>query len=457
MSHSETPLRRALSGRHMTMIGLGGVIGAGLFVSSGAVIGSAGPAAVVAYAVGGLLVVLVMRMLGELASAHPDSGSFSRYAELALGRWAGFLVGWSYWYFTVAVVAFEAVAGAKLLGVPVWAGAPALLVALTVANLVSVRLFGETEFWLASAKVAFVVGFLAVGLLYVTGLWPSGGVGLSALTEHGGFAPNGWGAVVIALVTVLFSYFGAEIVTIAAAESAEPAREVARATIRVVWRVLIFYVGSVLLIVAVVPWEQIPVDGTASPFAVAIERLGIPGAATVMNVIVLVAVLSILNAGLYGASRMLMSLAERGDAPAALARRTASGVPSRAVITGSGGALALIIGASLIAPEQIFTLLMNCSGLLTLVLYIFVAVSQLRLRSRTEAAPVRMWGHPWLGSAVVALLLSVLLAVTLSPGAAPMVAVVAGSIAVTLAAYAVRGLLHRKRIDRSETPVAPRP
>ncbi|MFI6600654.1 amino acid permease [Nonomuraea sp. NPDC050536] len=442
-----TTLRRDLKRRHMTMIGLGGVIGAGLFVSSGAVIGTAGPAAVVAYAVGGLVVVLVMRMLGELAAAHPTSGSFSRYAELALGRWAGFLVGWSYWYFTVAVIAFESVAGAKLLGVPVWAGAPVLLAVLTGANLISVRLFGETEFWLASVKVALVVGFLAVGVLYLVGLWPGGGVGLSALTAHGGFAPNGWAAVLTALITVIFSYFGAEVVTIAAAESAEPAKEVARATIRVVWRVLIFYVGSVLLIVTIVPWNQVPTDGTGSPFATAIGRFGIPGAATIMNVVVLVAVLSILNAGLYGSSRMLMSLAERGDAPAAMSRVTSAGVPAPAILSGAVTALALVVVANLIAPEQIFAFLLNASGLLTLVLYVFIAVSQLRLRGRGEPGPVRMWGHPWLGIAVLVLLVAVLLAVTTSPGVLPIVAGLAAVLAVTLAAYAARVKLHPMEVS----------
>ncbi len=439
----------------MTMIGIGGVIGAGLFVSSGAVISTAGPASVVAYAVGGVIVVLVMRMLGEMAAAHPTTGSFSRYAELALGRWAGFLVGWSYWYFAVAVIAFESVAGARLAshlvpGLPVWLGAPALLLVLTVANLVSVKVFGETEFWLASAKVTLVVGFLAVGTLYLAGLWPHGGAGLSTLTDHGGFAPHGWPAVLAALVTVVFSYFGAEIVTIAAAESAEPAREVARATVRVVWRVLIFYVGSIFLIVAVVPWNQVPANGEDSPFATAIGAFGVPGASGLMTAVVLVAVLSILNAGIYGSSRMLMSLAERGDAPAALARVLPSGVPAPAILTGSGVGLVVVAVAGLLSPEEIFAFLLNASGLLTLVLYLFIAVSQLRLRARTDPAglPVRMWGHPWLSRAVIVLLCAALLAVATSPGVGPIVLGVAAILAVTRLAYTVR-----VRLGRTAQPI----
>ncbi|MFI7535457.1 amino acid permease [Streptosporangium sp. NPDC049376] len=455
MAQGETALRRGLRRRHMTMIGIGGVIGAGLFVSSGSVIAMAGPASVVAYAVGGVIVVLVMRMLGEMAAAHPTTGSFSRYAELALGRWAGFLVGWGYWYFAVAVIAFESVAGARLAsgivpGLPVWLGAPALLAVLTVANLVSVRVFGETEFWLASVKVVMVVAFLAVGALYLTGLWPHGGPGLSALTEHGGFAPNGWAAVLAALVTVVFSYFGAEIVTIAAAESAEPAREVARATVRVVWRVLVFYVGSILLIVAVVPWNRVPANGEDSPFATAIEVFGVPGASGLMTAVVLVAVLSILNAGIYGSSRMLMSLAERGDAPAVLARVRPSGVPAPAILAGSGLALVVVAVAGLVSPDEIFAFLLNASGLLTLVLYLFIAVSQLRLRARTDPGTlqVRMWGHPWLSWTVLVLLGAALLAVSVSPGVGPVVLGVGVILAVTLLAYTVR-----TRLGRTVPPV----
>ncbi|WP_169806918.1 amino acid permease [Actinomadura macra] len=433
----------------MTMIGLGGVISAGLFVSSGKVIADTGPAALVAYVLGGLIVILVMRMLGEMAAARPSAGSFADYARTALGPRAGFLVGWCYWLFAVVAVAFEGVAGAKLLhslssGVPVLPTAVALLAALTAANLVSVRLFGETEFWLASAKIALIVAFLGAGTLYVLGLWPSdgAGTGLAALTDHGGFAPKGWGAVLTALVTVLFSYFGAEIVTIAAAESAEPAKEVARATLRVVWRVLIFYVGSVLVILAVVPWNRVPANGTDSPFATAIAELGVPGAATLMTWVILVAVLSVMNAALYAASRVLGAMAVRGDAPAAAARVRASGVPAPALLGGAVLALLLMTAASA-AGDDAFDLLINTAGLLVLVLYVFVALSQLRLRRRMEAESpellrLRMWGFPWLSRVVVALLVLAFAAVASSADALPVVAAVAVAVGGTLLAYEIK-------------------
>ncbi|MGW2155892.1 amino acid permease [Nonomuraea sp. NPDC001699] len=433
----------------MTMIGLGGVISAGLFVSSGKVIADTGPAALVAYALGGLIVILVMRMLGEMAAARPSAGSFADYARTALGPRAGFLVGWCYWLFAIVAVAFEGVAGAKLLhslsgGIPVLPAAVALLAALTAANLVSVRLFGETEFWLASVKVVVIVAFLAAGALYVLGLWPSAeaGAGLATLTGHGGFAPKGWGAVLTALVTVLFSYFGAEIVTIAAAESAEPAKEVARATLRVVWRVLIFYVGSVLVILAVVPWDRVPANGADSPFVTAISALGVPGAATLMTWVVLVAVVSVMNAALYAASRVLRAMAARGDAPAAAGRVRASGVPAPALLGGAVLALALMAGASA-AGDDAFDLLINTAGLLVLMLYVFVALSQLRLRRRMEAESpellrLRMWGFPWLSRVVVALLVLAFAAVASSAEALPVVGAVAVAVGGTLLAYEIR-------------------
>ncbi|MFI6321979.1 amino acid permease [Nonomuraea sp. NPDC050556] len=411
-------LHRGLKRRHMTMIGLGGVISAGLFVSSVKVIADTGPAALVAYVLGGVIVVLVMRMLGEMAAARPSSGSFADYARLALGERAGFVTGWMYWLFAVVVVAFEAVAGAQLLqslvpALPVLPVAVTLVVAITAANLVSVRLFGETEFWLATVKVVVIVAFIAGGLAFVLFSDP----GLSTMAD---FAPKGWGAVGAALVTVLFSYFGAEIVTIAAAESEEPAKEVARATVRVVWRVLIFYVGSVFVIVAILPWDRVP---AGSPFAAALDRIGVPGAPTLMTVVILVAVLSVMNAAMYGASRILTAMAGRSDAPGRLAAVNARGVPSGAVLTGSALGLVLMLVAF---AGDAFTLLINVAGLLVLVLYIVVALSQLRLRKlATEPLPLRMWGHPWLTWLVIVLLVLAFVAVAASPGTLPVVAGVA--------------------------------
>jgi GABA permease len=211
--HLQTSLRQ----RHLTMIGLGGVIGAGLFVGSGAVIKVTGPAAILSYLLAGVLIVLTMRMLGEMAAATPTVGSFVEYTRRALGHGAGFTTGWLYWYFWVIVVGFEAVAGAGILGrwihAPLWSMALVLLVLMTVTNLWSVRSYGEFEFWFASIKVAAIIAFLCLGCAYVLGLWPHKGFDISNLTQVGGFAPKGLAAILSGIVVVIFSMVGAEIVT----------------------------------------------------------------------------------------------------------------------------------------------------------------------------------------------------------------------------------------------------
>src|SRR6201988_1088321 len=231
---SASQLRRGLSQRQLNMIALGGVIGAGLFVGSGVIIGETGPGAFITYAVCGVFVVLVMRMLGEMATANPSTGSFADYARQALGGWAGFSVGWLYWYFWVVVVGFEAIAGAKVFNywvkAPLWLVALILMLTMTATNLFSVSSFGEFEFWFAGIKVATIIIFLAVGTTYVLGFLPGRGMDFSNLSSHGGFFPKGVGAVFAAIVVVIFSMVGAEIVTVAAAESRDPELAVQKAT-----------------------------------------------------------------------------------------------------------------------------------------------------------------------------------------------------------------------------------
>jgi GABA permease len=400
-------LAKGLRQRHLTMIGIGGVIGAGLFVGSGVVINEIGPAAILTYVLAGVLVVLCMRMLGEMAAACPTSGSFTEYARRALGGWAGFSMAWLYWYFWVIVVGFEAVAGAKILDRwvdgPLWLLALALLVALTVTNLISVRSYGEFEYWFASIKVATIMVFLALGVLYVVGLWPNHGFDLSNLTTHGGFFPNGLTPMLSGIVVVILSLIGAEIVTIAAAESAEPQRAVVKATNAVVVRILIFFVGSITLLVTILPWNSTEVGG--SPYVAALETMGIPYAADVMNLVVLTAVLSCLNSGLYTASRMLFVLAARSEAPRRLLDVTRRGVPVNAILTSTVVGYVCVIAAYL-WPKTVFMFLLNSSGAIALFVYLLIAMSELRLRKQIEAsAPetlrVKMWFYPWLTYATI--------------------------------------------------------
>jgi len=399
-------LQTSLKKRHVTMISLGGVIGAGLFVGSGAVINTTGPAAVLSYLLAGLLIVLVMRMLGEMAVANPRTGSFSDYARIALGDWAGFAVGWLYWYFWVIVLAVEAVAGAEILqvwfpGLPVWVASFGLMLLLTLTNLASVKSYGEFEFWFASIKVAAIIAFILLAGAFVLGIFGDGG-GTTYLSKPDGFAPDGGIAVLSGVVVVIFAFVGAEIATIAAAESSEPGRSVTQATNNVITRVLVFYVLSVFLIVCIVPYDSTVLG--ESPFVAALDKVGVAGAADVMNAIVLTAVLSCLNSGLYVASRMNFTLARNGDAPQWMVQLNSRGVPSRAIFAATSiGFLSVIANA---VSDDVFSFLLNTSGAVALFVYLLIAISQIVLRRRLErenpeALEVRMWAFPWLSYLVV--------------------------------------------------------
>ncbi|HEX8783055.1 MAG TPA: amino acid permease, partial [Steroidobacteraceae bacterium] len=290
-------LSRSLQPRHVTMISIGGIIGAGLFVGSSSSIAATGPAIVLSYLITGTLVLLVMRMLGEMAVALPTVRSFTEFARVGLGPWAGFVAGWLYWYFWIIVVPVEAIAGATILhgwlGLPTWLLGVALMAIMTAVNLMSARSYGEFEFWFASIKVAAIVVFIALAAAFACGYTSPTGPTFGNLTRYGGFVPKGWLSVLAGAVTVYFSLTGAEITTIAAAESREPARAVARMSSSVIVRILTFYVGSVLLIVTVVPW--IYVRPGESPFTLALTTMHFHGASLAMSAIILTAVLSCLN------------------------------------------------------------------------------------------------------------------------------------------------------------------
>ncbi len=433
-------LRRGLKQRHLTMIAIGGVIGAGLFVGSGVVINETGPAAFLSYLVTGVLIILVMRMLGEMATANPSTGSFADYARRALGGWAGFSVAWLYWYFWVIVVGFEAVAGAKILtfwfDAPLWALSLGLMVLMTATNLFSVRSYGEFEYWFAGIKVFAIVAFLALGTLFVVGLWPGQSFDLSNMTSHGGFLPNGWGAIFSSIVVVVFSMVGAEIATVAAAESKDPERAIAKATQSVILRVATFFVGSMILLVCIVPWNDNELG--ASPYVAAFDEMGIPYADHVMNAVVLTAVLSCLNSGLYTASRMLFVLAERKEAPQRLVRVSGRGVPVWAILFSTVVGFLSVI-AAYTSPDTVFLFLLNSSGAVILFVYLLIAVSQLVLRRRTpdDKLVVRMWLFPGLTIVAILGILAVLVQLGLTPDTRSQLLLGLGSWGVALVFYVV--------------------
>ncbi|WP_405373663.1 MULTISPECIES: amino acid permease [unclassified Microbacterium] len=408
-----------LRSRHVTMITLGGIIGASLFVGSGNVIRTVGPAAVLSYLVGGLLVFLAMRMLGEMAASRPAIGSFMEYARVGLGDWAAYLVGWLYWYFWVGVLAYEAVLGGETMqtwfpAVPSWAWSLILIAIFVGTNVISVRTFGEVEFWLASIKVVAIVVFLGAGILFALGLWPDAAFAVPNLWEHGGFAPNGIGVAFTGVALVIFSYFGTEIAVMASAESVDPGKGIRQATSTIIWRILLFFVGSVLVIVTVVPWDELPVptDVANAPFTIALERFGIPGAGVIMQLVIFTAVISVLNSGLYSASRMFAALAEKGFAPKVVATRSRTGVPVVALLASTiGGLIATLV--NFLAPSSgIFDFIMNSAGLVALFVYVFIALTQMRLRQKMtpdEVAKLKLkvWLHPWLNIFLVAAIAAV--------------------------------------------------
>jgi GABA permease len=312
-----------------------------------------------------------------------------------------------------------------------------LMVVLTATNLLSTRSYGEFEFWFASIKVAAIVAFIVVGGSYALGFTSPTGVTLGNLVAHGGFAPFGIAAVLAGVTGIVFSLTGAEIVTVVAAESSEPSQAIAALTTSLIVRILLFYVGSVLVILAVVPWPEI-VPGS-SPFALALERMEIPFAATTMNLIVLVAVLSCLNSGLYVTSRMLFGLAAQGDAPRSLVALDARGVPTRAILIGTVfGYLAVL--ASVVSPQRLFTFLVNASGAIMLVIYLLIALAQIRRRRVMEReAParlvIRMWLYPWLSYVTVAGIALVLASMLFRGAERAQLAASALSVAVVLGVF----------------------
>jgi aromatic amino acid permease len=405
-------LGHGLRTRHLTMMGLGSAIGAGLFLGSGVGIATAGPAILISYAVAGAVVILVMRMLAEMASARPASGSFSVYAEEALGPWAGFLLGWLYWFMLVMVLGAEITGSAQLVttwlpSVPQWAVALFFVTVFAVINLWGVRQFGEFEFWFAFIKVAAIVAFLVVGTLLALGLLPGTDlVGTTYLLGQGGFAPNGLSGIAAGLLVVAFAFGGIEIVAIASAEAEDPQLAVGRSTRSIVWRILVFYLCSIALMVLVMPWHSPVLE--AGPFAAVLDLAGLPLAAVLMEVVVVLALLSAYNAQVYGTSRMAYSLALRGDGPAALARVSGRDVPWVSVLVSTFfGFVAVLLNWLL--PEALLGILLNAVGAALLVVWLLIVLAQLRLGPRLAAEAeasgrplaIRSWWHPWSNWAVL--------------------------------------------------------
>lgn len=397
-SNSRDSLTRSMESRHLTMISLGGVIGTGLFVSSGYTIHQAGPlGAILAYAIGSVLVYAVMLSLGELSVAMPYAGSFHLYAKRFIGPGTAFTIAILYWLNWIVALASEFTAAGVLMQrwfphSPEWAWSAAFIALVLVLNILSVRLYGEAEFWFASIKVVAIIAFMIVGLLAIVGVFPAfgsmlGGAGttesaatyaLHNLIGDGAF-PNGIAPVLSTLLTVTFAFSGTEVVAVAAGETRDPKTAIPKAIHTSVFRLVIFFIGSISVMAALIPWQQAGVD--ASPFVLVFEQVGLPFAGDIMNVVVLTAVLSAANSGLYVSSRMVWSMAKEGMLPRSFGATNQHGVPIIAVLVSlAGGLLALL--SSVVAASTVYLALVAVSGIATLIVWLVVAICHIRFRTQ---------------------------------------------------------------------------
>ncbi|MFG6497584.1 amino acid permease [Fictibacillus sp. UD] len=382
-------LHRGLEERHITLMSLGAAIGVGLFLGSASAIEMAGPAILLAYALGGSVMFIIMRALGEMAIHQPVAGSFSRYAKNYIGPLAGYLTGWNYWFLWIVTCMAEITAVGIYMkmwypDVPTWIWALAALVIMASVNLLAIKAYGEFEFWFALIKIVAIVLMIVTGLGMILFGFGNGGVatGISNLWENGGFAPNGVQGILMSMQMVMFAFLGIEMIGVTAGEVKNPEKSIARAVNTVFWRILLFYVGALFVIMSIYPWDQIGTQG--SPFVLTFEKIGIGQAAGIINFVVLTAALSSCNSGIFSTGRMLFNLAEQKQAPPGLHKVSKTGVPSVAVLV---SAAALLIGVILnyLVPEKVFVWVTSISTFGAIWTWSIILVSQLKFRKGLSA------------------------------------------------------------------------
>lgn len=382
--NNSNELHRGLEERHITLMSLGAAIGVGLFLGSATAIKMAGPGILLAYAVSGMVMFFIMRALGEMAIEKPVAGSFSKYARDYLGPLAGFITGWNYWFLWVVTCMAEITAVGVYMGfwypdVPAWIWALAALVIMTTVNFLAVKAYGELEFWFALIKIVAILSMIIIGVLMIAFGIGNGGIatGISNLWENGGFFPNGAKGLLLSLQMVMFAYLGIELIGVTAGEVKNPEKSLSRAIDSVFWRILIFYVGALFVIMSIYPWTEIGTQG--SPFVLTFEKVGIPAAAGIINFVVLTAALSSCNSGIFSTGRMLFNLAEHGEAPASYQTLTRNGVPGKAIIASAG---VLLIGVLLnyLVPAKVFTWVTSIATFGAIWTWAVILLSQIRYR-----------------------------------------------------------------------------
>ncbi|MFP3918967.1 amino acid permease [Lysinibacillus telephonicus] len=390
---SNKQLQRGLEQRHITLMSLGAAIGVGLFLGSASAIKLAGPGILFAYAFSGMIMFFIMRALGEMAIQKPVAGSFSQYARDYLGPLAGYITGWNYWFLWVVTCMAEITAVGIYMefwfpDIPRWIWALAALVIMAAVNFLAVKAYGELEFWFALIKIVTIIFMIIVGIGIIVFGIGNGGIatGISNLWEHGGLLPNGITGVLMSLQMVMFAFLGIEMIGITAGEVKNPEKTLSKAIDTVFWRILIFYVGALFVIMSIYPWTEIGTKG--SPFVLTFDKIGIPAAAGIINFVVLTAALSSCNGGIFSTARMLYNLAQNGEAPKSYAKLNKNGVPSFAVIATAG---ALLIGVVLnyLVPAKVFTWVTSISTFGAIWTWCMILLSQMRYRKSLTAEQKR--------------------------------------------------------------------
>ncbi|MBE5251262.1 aromatic amino acid transporter AroP [Mixta mediterraneensis] len=383
--HGDT-LKRGLKNRHIQLIALGGAVGTGLFLGSASVIKSAGPAVILGYAIAGFIAFLIMRQLGEMAVEEPVAGSFSHFAYKYWGNFAGFASGWNYWVLYVLVAMAELTAVGKYIqfwwpDFPTWASAAIFFVMINAINLTNVKVFGEMEFWFAIIKVIAVIGMILFGgwLLFSGHGGPQATV--RNLWEQGGFFPNGLSGLVMVIAIIMFSFGGLELVGITAAEADNPETSIPKATNQVLWRILIFYIGSLAVLLSLMPWTRVTAE--TSPFVFIFHELGDATVANALNVVILTAALSVYNSCVYCNSRMLFGLAQQGNAPKALLNVNRQGVPVMTILV-SAVATALCVLINYLMPGEAFGLLMSLVVSALVINWAMISLAHLKFRKKKD-------------------------------------------------------------------------
>jgi len=414
MSSTTTPkLKAGLSARHIRFMALGSAIGTGLFYGSADAIKMAGPSVLLAYMIGGIAAFIIMRALGEMSVNNPQASSFSRYAQDYLGPLAGFITGWTYCFEILIVAIADVTAFGIYMGlwfpdVPSWMWVLSVVLIIGAINLASVNVFGELEFWLSLVKVLTIIVMIVAGLgIIIWGIGNGGQpTGISNLWQHGGFFAHGVVGMLLSLQMVMFAYGGIEIIGITAGEAKDPKETIPKAINSVPWRILLFYVGTLFVIMSIYPWNQVGSQG--SPFVLTFQHLGIAAAASIMNLVVITASLSAINSDVYGVGRMLHGMAEQGNAPKVLTKVSRQGAPWVTVLVMMVGLLVAVY-LNYVIPQNIFMVIASLATFATVWVWIMILVSQIAFRRSLTPAQVKELAFPLRGGVATSVLAIVFL------------------------------------------------